>query len=584
MIIFSKSVNHHIITMKMLVLLYFGVLMNNSTKQFTTKIIKFFDTEKHETSKYKYLLIQVLFFAFLVYTIWSVFPISPIEADGVGIANGVEFMIRHGFADNEFTYRFPVQPGSYLLIFWISKIININAYLAFALISAVANIVLIFSSSYLLSKLTGGNFYFIGVLHFFFQEFLAAGAYANTTVIACSLILLGIIPLFKGDKPVNAIFSAILIGFGVFCRLDAGIIVIPFSILLIINKKKIPLNLLISGVLSILLFFFLKQITGISIQQITYLFKVHSTAYFVNENIQEFSFIGYKDVRSIISFFSIASLVLILLGLLHTIQQKYWQNFIFLLTGTVPFFCIFLGNLTSPRYILSTLPFFILAVYYGIQFLRTKKTKLAKAIASMLFIIFIGQYFFGIQVDVPSKPYREEMKPVIVNFLSLSNPIDGINNIKIVAGSGSSISTDDGYRLTSGIIYFPVFWHKEKAKKNSNIVPFNDFLETETQDTLGVLCNDYDACQFSKNLLLKNNYELTKVEKNVYKAEGINNVKLLIQDNGDDFITIQNNLSALQNDRILFISTIPATNYAIQSNIASLHKITDLVYTYIEKN
>lgn len=408
-------------------------------------------------------ILLILFIGLFLYSLMGCFPVSMIEADGVGIANGIQVMQRNGLGENPFTYFVASQPGSYLLVYFCSSLVHAQPYLVFSVLSGIALVIFICACSLFLARITKLPFALAGIVLLLIQETTASGYYANSTIIACTLTLIGIQLLYFRQSIASAVFSGLLIGFGVSCRLEVGLLIIPFVIAMLYKEKKISMRLFISGMVALLMLVLVFISLHLTTDSILRVYHIHKSLKYSNDVIQGLPLLGYKDMRSFISFMSVGFYILVFTGVAHLIHVKNYKMLLFSLLGIVPFMTIFWGQITTPKYLYTILPFVAILLLYGIQVLILSKK--AKLFSGMVLLLFLGQYIFGVQLDLKSKPYREEIIPVLVKLLSIPNLTDSVTELSIVLGSGSSISTDDGYRLTTGLAYAPIFWHAEKAHR-----------------------------------------------------------------------------------------------------------------------
>lgn len=432
------------------------------------------------SKRWLYWLWWGLFIGLFCYQLSGIWPLSLFEGDGVSIAVGVNTYATQPFGDHPLSYRYSSQSFTYILIYYVSKILNQSPFQVFSTLSALATIGFILISISIIRRISGYPFALCGLFILSFQEGLTTAYYPNSNSIAAFLVMTGLVllyntvhsvPIFpKGsihprhrircliDKPlVVSCLSAILISLGMLARLDSIVLLIPF-LLVFFFRSKINRYYLVALITFILLNFLWIVFLNVDLPNVL-------TA--TNQHL-EGSYNWALILKSYLCFFSLFNVWCIGLGVYYLYSHKRIDVLVFALAGVTPIIAIYYRTMTTPKYLFYSLPFWGLLAIYSINGIKKLAPKAIKASIALTVFLVISQYIIGVTITSPiitsSKlPYTPDIPNVFhLEFDQYQCFID------VSIGTGQALFTHDKYRLASGIFYFPAFWHT--IKQNHNIL------------------------------------------------------------------------------------------------------------------
>lgn len=413
---------------------------NNNLMQLQTDINDFYKVN------YKEIVILIIV---LCYFSIGIFPAVPVECDSVNIANGIKLFDKYGIGPNIFTYSYDVQAGSYFFSYMLSKLVDTDPFTIFAILSAISGIVIIIISSLLISKNLKINILIPFFTFFLFQESYSILYYPNTNIIAAFFATIAFFILYEHH---NLYISSILFAIAIWCRIDVVLVglVFPFILINRDNLKMEMKNVLIFISINIFILIFLFTLSDVNINNIINRFIGHRNntnglyGVFITKNI---------ELKSLITFFTPLTIFLILRGGVQIFIKKRLELY-FILSGILPLIIIYLGSITTPKYLYYCIPFFVfISSYILITFCPNK---LMRSICILLFL----QYIIGIN----SSNYNR-LPPEGINILNVNYNSNNNETLTFNLGSGNYIGTADGFRLSSGLLFSPLSWRLIKKNR-----------------------------------------------------------------------------------------------------------------------
>ncbi|MCC6454704.1 MAG: hypothetical protein IT328_07155 [Caldilineaceae bacterium] len=463
----------------------------------------------------------LMFTALLTYAMVGTFPIAAVEGDGLGIANGAAQIATIGREATSLAYRYNVQSGTYALTVFLHKLTGVETFTLLSLLSALAAIVFILVSAALLSRMTKFPFASCGLALLLFQEAFTSAYYANSTVIAASFFVTAFWVVTFGDSLFNLLLSGILLGVGSWMRFD--LLLVTPAILPLLHQGNWPRTLVrtagvavVTGITALLGLY----LSGSGIRQVLASAGSHRASLSsTTPNGTSGSFLlrllESNDLRSHVTFFTALLALLIVIGIIHLVRKRDWRTGGFALLGSVPCYIVYLGVMTTPKYLYYLIPFaalLALSAFSALASLSTKRHLLHRAILLLLGLLFVAQYITGWQFSSSARPYLHSSFPNVLTLFSTSTPVTGVEEVALVIGAGSSVSTGDGRRLLSGIAFAPLFQWYEKTRINIEVERFNSYLDTHAAAPLHLLTTQYGSQQMLLNLLLRRGYDCRRME------------------------------------------------------------------------
>jgi len=482
----------------------------------------------------------LLFTLALAYLSLGFFPNAPIEGDGNGIANGASLMAFQGFGPNEFSYRYQTQTGAYVLVVWLHLATGLSTLSAFSWLSAAAMLVFLLTSTAFVHRLTGASLAVCGLALLLFQEIFTGGYYANTTVISAAFLMVAFYCCLSSRRMPVLLLAGCLLGISAWVRFDA-ILVMPVVILLLQYPRATSTNADSAWTLP-------KTTTGLA-----RFFRVDSqgvwraagvlcaaalvtsvTIWLSNSSYQAIlgaaqghlenepagtsglglPLLGSSDFKSQLSIFSLLALVMSIAGVAQLLVARKWLLLGIALFGVLPFYTVYWGRMTSPKYLYYLLPFFAILIASALLALPRLPPAKRNVCLGIGLALFLLQYILGIRVGFATKSYIEPPVPTFANLLTIEKPLRTIQNVSLVIGSGTYINTDDGDRLSSGILFSPLVWRVQKQQLLADLANLSHHLAASAAQPLVLMTDQYRAKQLALNFLLNEGYTCT-AEKNL---------------------------------------------------------------------
>ncbi len=417
------------------------------------KTLSFFQT--HETI----ILRGLILFALLWMSV-GFFPILNIEGDSSLFSAGCERMYNNGFTiPPDYFYLWNMQPLVGILVVAVKFVLPIfSCEQIYCSLTIICSLLFLYISSRFLSKLTKLRWEYCFLLFFLLPESYSISYYANTSIFASTLAMLGFLKVT--EKPLN-LFSIICLGLAPLMRVDI-LVIYPVVLFIIWQqtenfKKSFLLSALYAALVLLLIIplFYLLHANPFDLPEVTKIIKDDAI-------ISPF-------LRINGSFYTIASLFLIITGLFLLIKQKKYR---LLLISAYPIAILYFlnGNFQgcAAKHIQYLIPFVGLLMAQAVIFIKSKTGQGKYILLSIVLIAFIAQSFIGVRIFPASKPWFS--KPYAVLYPSptiiklISKQINPNTKIEIAIGAGQIIPTADELMLLSGNFFAPFYWHQVKQK------------------------------------------------------------------------------------------------------------------------
>jgi hypothetical protein len=538
----------------------------------------------------KKIIASLLFLIFLAYQAVGFFPIAPLDGDGNGVANGITLILQNKqFGDNWAAFSFPIQPGTFAITTLIALLLKTEPLNAYALVTAVSSVLFIIIGGLLVSRLTSISFPICGIILLLFQETLAGGYYGNGNITAAVLAISAvyIAAVMKG-KWYELIIIGILSGIGAWIRLDSVIIHLGIFLLILSTAgwswKTALVRYLVVVSIAILVGLSGLYLSGSNISLVLkYLFMHLGTQHPATPDLG-IPFLGTPDAKSLLSYFSLLMVFLIILGLFGIIKLRKWFVLGFLSMCILPFFIIYRDQITTAEYMYYLIPFWGIAAVWGIKQVLILRNKRKYLFWGVIVFLFVAQYLIGLRVSFASKPYIKEPHPTILKIFEINKNIGPINSISIVIGPGTFITTASVGRLSSGLFFSPIYWSSEKANLNKEINKFTPSIVYNDERIHYVVADEYHAKQFISYYLLNHNYSCIEGSEGSLSCTGsMGQILVFYEDNESrSFSTIEQFLSNISFQRLIFVTFLPWKQYLIAENSQDWVQLCDFAYVVNE--
>jgi hypothetical protein len=394
------------------------------------------------------LLIIVLAFVFAR----GICPFVPVEGDEQGVINGVIAAEQHRVNFLDFSYIYPIQPGSFLLLRAGHAISGISHIALFGSMSAVGAIAFIVVMSFLGARLCQCRAAWVALGLLSCQEMVSAGWYANTCAIAAPFTALALLLTLRSGRGTTLFFSALLIAIGGWIRLDSLLITPAFLPLAFARSRdwrtaitQTAAVALGSGALVALLLLISRTSFG----------EAWST--FITQPYGEGWISLWHKVWFVGSISFVALTVLAAAGLLWT------RDLLLCVTAfaaLLPPMFVYGHTFTTTKYLYYPLPFLVFMVIgAALKGARSNK-RWARAVVVMGIVATIGEGIIGVRTST-EKSRRFSVQPAVT---IASGQLPGRKNpTSLVFGEGEIIGTDDAFRVRTGWVFAASVWHREKV-------------------------------------------------------------------------------------------------------------------------
>ena len=449
----------------------------------------------------KYLIAKwVIAIVVFGYLLIGCFPFAQEESDSTAIANGADYMVENGIGDNFFAYRYHAQPGAYVLITWFSRLTGLPAFISFSILALFASIGFIFITVILLSKFAEVTFIDSFIFILLFQEIFAETYYPSSNVIAGFTMILAFL-LFQHKLFKTKVVAALLYALAVWIRFDV-LLTAPFFILhLFYSNPRRYLKYILLIVCSIFVISKINYFSHLSFLQMFSSIQEHMQHNYEITSKSWFQMIGNLGLRCHLSFLSVFMIIAFIGGMIRfAIQRR--QLFYLTLIGLIPFYIVFFSKITTPKYLYYYIPLFILpALVYMKEILSSRK----RIIITILSIVLL-QYLIGIRINFHSKPLQKTPYPTVANLGTLKLQDNVAESFEFVLGAGIPIPTDDLKRLSTGILFAPIFWNHQKKVFLTHYNKTKEFLSLNDADTLTIVTTRYSGYNAILQVLINTGY------------------------------------------------------------------------------
>ncbi len=461
----------------------------------------------------------ILFLGLFAYQALGFFPIAPVESDGIGVANGVVEMAQQGLGKSKVAYNYWVQPGAYVIILFVYKITNADPFAIYSVLSAIACIGFVLIGAMLLSRLTNYPLPICGLILLLFQETLAGGYYANSTVLAAPLAFLSLYITANYRKWGPLFLAGVLMAAAGWIRIDV-FLVAPACLVLLYdqNIKQAILKTIFVALVTVVFAGFLLNISGSGFDKI--LADTETI-----KGIQNYSLVAADEkagleinhyIKTLIVFFPILIVLMSFTGLIHSLAGRQWKIIALCVMGVAPSLTAHFTTFDTPKRLYICLPLLALPPLLCFNYFKERAPSTRWVWGGLCTLLLVGQYLIGMTVDFANKPWSSKPYPQIAAFFTWKPAVEQVNQLSLVLGAGDVITTGDYLRLSSGLFWSPPFWFNEKKQFINNLNILKIYLKNTHPSALKVLATTHEMKQIVNMLLINDGYALVKYIKGEY--------------------------------------------------------------------
>lgn len=461
----------------------------------------------------------IVFFGLFAYQALGFFPIAPVESDGIGVANGVVEMAQKGLGKSKVAYNYWVQPGAYVIVLCVYKITNADAFAIYSVLSAIACIGFVLIGAMLLGRLTSYPLPLCGLMLLLFQETLAGGYYANSTVLAAPFAFLSLHIAANYRKLGPLFIAGVLMATAGWIRIDV-LLVAPACLVLLYDQdiKQAILKTMFVAFVTVIFAGVLLNISGSGFD------KIFADTESI-KGIQNYSLVAVDEkagleinhyIKTLIVFFPLLIVLMSFTGLIYGVAQRQWKIIALCVMGVAPTVIAHFTTFDTPKRLYICLPLLALPPLLCFNYFKQCTQGSRRVWGGLCTLLLVGQYLSGMTVDFANKPWSSRPYPQIATFFTWNPPLEQANQVSLVLGSGDVITTGDYLRLSSGLYWSPLFWSNEKKQFNNNLNILKIYLKQTYPSSVQVLATTHEMKQIVNLLLINDGYALVKYLKGQY--------------------------------------------------------------------
>lgn len=464
-----------------------------------------------EVSKSKYFLYTLLGLIFIYYLI-GIFPITRFETDSVAIANACEEMIQSGrFEENVLGHSYDMQTGTYFLTVYFAKIFGLSAFDSYSVLTIIFSFVYWIFLFLLLRKITNANPVVIIIILFLFQEISILSYYANSAVMASAFWMIAFYILWIRNDNISFIISSLLLSLAMWFRVDVAFAFPSVLLLFYMKNNTVAPSLIKAFILAILVVFtnlFLMYLMNANLAGIFQYTETHGELFSTEHNI---GLLDLHVIKAHAAYFSALLLFLIFVGIVFLLVKKNFTPVLFLISGVIFYYLLGINNTIAPKHLSYFTFFWCVIILMGLNYYKILKPFTKKLLISIGILLFFTQYLIGVRVDIGSIPYQFDRystlnpEPTLLSLGSIELNKSSVQNIEVVIGAGTKISTADELSASSGLIFSPIMWNMQKEGLYESFNKLSDIIHFSKEDTLFLIVAD-GSTQFVINNLLSNDF------------------------------------------------------------------------------
>lgn len=461
----------------------------------------------------KNLLLYSILIVIFIYCLIGIFPITRFETDSVAIANACEEMIQSGkLEENVLGHSYHMQSGTYFLIVTLSKTFGLSAFSSYSLLTIFFAFIYWIFLFLLLKKITNVNPFLIIILLFLFQEIFILSYYANSTVISSAFWVFAFYLLWINNDNISLIISALLLSFAAWFRVDIAFVFPSVLLLLYMKNKNIKsafLKSIVLAVIVILVTLLLMHLMNANVGGFLGYTEYHGELFSTGHNI---GLLDLHVVKAHAAYFSLLLLFLIGVSILILLIKKQLIPVLFLISGILFYYLLGINNTVAPKHLSYFTLFWALIILFALNYYNDFRPFARKILVTAALLLFVSQYIIGFRVNINSIPYQFDEnavlkpEPTIISLGSFVLNKPSIERINFVIGAGTKISTADELSASSGLLFSPVMWYKQKEGLFDSFNKLTGIINYSVRDTLSILVTD-GSTGFVINNLLTNGYK-----------------------------------------------------------------------------
>ena len=381
----------------------------------------------------------------------GILPFVSVEGDEQGVINGVIAAEQHRVNFLDFSYIYPIQPGSFLLLHAGHACFGGRLIAIFGALTAVGATAFIVVTSFLGARLCQCRPAWVALALLSCQEMVSAGWYANTCAIAAPFAAGALLIGLSSGKRTTLLIAAALIAIGAWIRMDSLLITPAFLPLAFAQSGQMRAAFLrTAGVAAAsgLLLLILLKVSGTSLGEAwsTYITQPYGEGW-----------ISLWHRIWLVGSISFAGLVIIAIAALIAVGDS--LAIVTAFAATLPAMLVYGHTFTTTKYLYYPLPFIVFIVLSAAVKGISSEQTWPRIIVGLGIAATAMEGLIGVRSS--SDEFRRFSVQPAKTLLQLELPRRP-RPLCFVFGEGEVIGTDDAFRVRTGWYFAGNVWHREK--------------------------------------------------------------------------------------------------------------------------
>ncbi len=436
-------------------------------------------------------------FALCVWMLFGCFPLINIEGDSALYAAGCERMYQIGMSfPPDYIYVWDMQPLIGVVIVLLRYVLPLTCEQIYCLLTVIASYAFLFLVSKFIERLTEVKWYKAFCLLFLLPESYSIAFYPNTAIFAV-LAAFGAFYILM-DRPFH-IGGLLLLGIAPLFRVDV-LMIYPIVLFLFWRKyslKRVVIYSTLCAVVTLAILVFGCWLLGANPMNTFY-----GMGYVGAENAKTIN--GVESfVRIHLAFYTVLSMLMIVVGLVTVIKDKDWKSLgLVLFPIVITYFLYFPFRGSATKHLLYMLPSCAVCVVFAFSVI-VKWVNRHQIIGIILLLLCALQYVISISIVPTKQPWfgKEYASQFASPVASIYSTNVGGNRVNVGFGVGQVIPTADEMMFATGHVFAPWKWNAEKNNVRQAAEDVHSLLLQFTpEDTVRFMTTQASDWQFAQCL------------------------------------------------------------------------------------
>jgi hypothetical protein len=407
-------------------------------------------------------LLWLALIALAVWQAWGVLPIAAVEGDDAAVAWSATAIAGGEPGSRQAAYNWFDQAGVYTILIAANRIAGFRCLTSYAAIAVLGTLLFVVLASLLIGRLLRLPPPVCAIALLLFPEVQAGASYANGTSLAAGLAAGALLVLLGSSGMGTAAASGVVLGLAGWIRPDAVLMAPLVVVLAARGDRRWAVRVAAVAGSAAVAFLALFTTSGGDLRQLL----AHTGHFVVGARPVTagiWAVLGSQVVRSTLAFFPLPLVLLTALGVHVMLRRRDWRSLTLAGLGVAPTWLVLGKMLSTPKYLYYTIPALAFVALYAL--VHSPRRRRVALIAALL---LAAQYVIGVRLTLRAKPWAVDPRPAGAVLGSHELSRGGIARLGLAVGPGALIHTDDGPRLSSGILFAPLVWHAWKTELADN--------------------------------------------------------------------------------------------------------------------